>query len=743
MLVFLAQPMIGRLVLPLFGGSPSVWNTCMVFFQTMLLLGYGYAHVSSRWLAPSTQRVVHVVLLVVLGLALPIAVPKGWTPNESLPTSLSLLLMLAQLGALPFFAVTTTAPLLQHWFGQSAHPAAREPYFLYAISNIGSMVALLGYPLVLEPLLGLRLQGTAWAIGYAGLVVLISLCAYGSHASRATIDLKPEAPAEGSPGPVVVPTIDLKQRLVWIALSFIPSSWLLSTTTRLTTDFAPIPLLWVLPLALYLLTFILVFAERQWIGLSAIARVFPFSLVVLVATLADNEGWFVGAAVNAAVFFLGTWFCHGELARRRPAAQHLTEFYLWMSLGGVLGGMFNSLLAPLIFPVLLEFPLAVTAAALSLHWHHRNAVHQVDRVHWILATLALGGLLAVFVLLPPNRDPDLMLAALGGAGVVLLLMVLLQPRVVAVAAGCVIVWTQFHVWPTSSVMHRARSFFGVHRVEQDQSIPDPRTHRELPKYRRLVHGTTQHGIQSMDPARSCEPLAYYHRTGPLGDVFPDLNSIRGLVPEADVSADPKQVGVIGLGSGAMACYAHPQRPFLFFEIDPIVIQIAQNSEYFTYLSGCGKASSQVQLGDGRLMIARMPDAHFDVIALDAFSSDAIPTHLVTREAFEVYLKKLKPRGWLVFHISNRYLDLSQVLHDLAHELQLSAVIWYDLPRSTQEQDHWMAAGKFDSTYVVVAPDNASLDRLRALKHWQDLVKPRRLAPWTDDYSNLLSIVRHQ
>ncbi len=720
MLVFAAQPMLGKLVLPMFGGSPSVWNTCMVFFQAMLLAGYGYAHLLSRTLTPQRQRLAHLILLVLCGTVLPMSIPAGWQPSDTTATPLSLLGLLTLISGLPFFAVTTTAPLLQHWFGQSSHRAAREPYFLYAVSNVGSMFALLGYPFLIEPVLGLRVQSHCWAIGYAGLVLLIGTCAW---LTRQPLVVEPDASVTKSTG------ISNRQRVVWVLLSLVPSSWLLSTTTRLTTDFAPIPVLWVLPLALYLLTFILVFAQRQLVSHEVMTRTFSFSLVLLVAALAGGEGWFTGGVINTAVFFFGTWFCHGELARRRPDAKDLTEFYLWMSVGGVLGGMLNSLLAPVMFSVLLEFPIAVAAAGLCVALSPAAGLWPRDRLHWGLTIVVVIGLITGTKMLPEYVDPDLVPIVLGFSGVALLMAITMKPKLLAVTAGAAIVWAQFHVWPTTSVLHRARSFFGVHRVEQDIDYPDPRTGRVLPKYRRLVHGTTQHGIQSVEAHRACEPLAYYHKTGPLGDV---------LLSEPQSA---EHIGVIGLGTGAMACYSAPQRRFTFYEVDPLVAQLAQTPEYFSYLSHCGRDQFEIVLGDGRLQIAKADEQQFDMLLLDAFSSDAIPLHLVTREALALYLKKLKPHGLIAFHISNRFLDLSIVLADLAADARLAAVVRHDLPATDDEFDTWIAAGKADSTYVVLAPNSKSLDRLREKRGWRELKSLGKTRAWTDDYSNLLSIVR--
>ncbi len=720
-LVFSAQPMLARMLLPLFGGSPAVWNTCMLFFQTELLLGYGYSHLLTSYVPLQKQKIIHVAMLATAGVVLPFHVSTdSFTASSAHPIA-SLISLLVLVAGLPFFAVSTNAPLLQSWFGHSRHPSAKEPYFLYAVSNVGSMAVLLAYPTVLEPLLGLSRQRLVWAGIYGLLVILMTGCAVLTwRDTKAALTTAPDEVA-------AIRKLNWRDRAWWVVLSFVPSSWLLSSTARLTTDFAPIPLLWIVPLALYLLTFILVFSRRQWISHEGIIRAFPYAVVTLVATMIVVEGWWPGALINVVVFFIGTLLCHGELAKRRPEPAQLTEYFLWMSFGGALGGVFNSIIAPLAFPVLLEFPIIVVAACFCRPARPAKPFNSTDAMLTMITSTVIASGLAV---LPKFLDPELVIVVFAGVAVCLVSTMLARPRWVAVIAGVTIVWSQFHVWPSMEVVHRTRSFFGIHEIDEDVRMNDPQTGRTLPRFRRLKHGTTQHGFQSIDAGLSCEPLAYYHRQGPLGDVF-----------QIARSDEPQRIGVIGLGTGAMACYTQSQREFVFFEIDPVVAQIAETPKFFSYLSDCSQKRYQIVLGDGRLMIAKESDRSFDMIVLDAFSSDAIPVHLLTLEALEIYAGKLKDGGLLVFHVSNRFLDLTEVLADSTSATGWSCLVCKDWPRSDAEQDAWLAIGKADSTYVVLAKEASSLDEFKKQPRWRHQAPRAQPQPWTDDYSNLASIIR--
>lgn len=719
-LVFSAQPLLARMVLPLFGGSPSVWNTCMLFFQVELLAGYGYSHFLTSRVGLQKQKIVHLSLLTLAGFLLPFHVVTDWATNGSTSPIISLISLLVAAAGLPFFAVSTTAPLLQAWFGHSRHASAKEPYFLYAISNVGSMAVLLAYPTLIEPLLGLSDQRWVWAVVYGGLFVLMAGCVAltWKDAGRSTAV---------EPSEVASCQLSWRQRGAWVVLSFVPSSWLLSSTVRLTTDFAPIPLLWILPLALYLLTFIIVFSRRQVVSHEFVIRAFPYAIVMLVATMVVVEGWWPGALINVLVFFVGSLLCHGELAKQRPDKTHLTEYFLWMSFGGALGGVFNSIVAPLAFPVLLEFPIIVVVACLCRPNRFAKPFNTMDAILTMITSTVIA--LGVSVL-PKHLDPELFIVVFAAVVVSLAASILARPKWVALISGVTIAWSQFHAWPSVEVVHRARSFFGIHEIDEDMRIVNADTGRTLPRFRRLKHGTTQHGFQSIDAGLSCEPLAYYHRQGPLADVF-----------GATTSNSEQRVAVIGLGTGAMACYANPRRHFVFFEIDPVVTRIAQDPKFFSYLSDCSQKRYDIVIGDGRLMIAREPDHSFDMIVLDAFSSDAIPTHLLTLEALEIYATKLKQQGLLVFHVSNRFLDLPTLLADSTTQTGWSCLVCKDWPRDTAEHDAWLSIGKADSTYVVMAQEQSTLEGLKSRPRWRPQTPRTDSRPWTDDYSNLISIMR--
>lgn len=721
-LLFSVQPMIARMILPKLGGSPAVWNTCMVFFQVALLVGYLYAHLTTRWLGIRRQALLHLVLLACPFLVLPLAIPESTTsdwPAEADPVPRLLRLLILTAG-LPFLLVSTSAPLLQAWFAHLRHRSAQDPYFLYAASNAGSLLALLSYPIVLEPGLGLTRQSGFWAVGYAVLAGLVILCALAVWRSAASPAERPAPDSAAAP-------LLLSRRLRWLALSFVPSSLLLGVTTYLATDIASMPLLWVVPLMLYLLTFILVFARRQFLPLETMNRLLPIgALVLLILILSESSAgglaW-VSVVLHLGIFFVAAMVCHGELARDRPEPVHLTEFYLWMSLGGALGGIFNALAAPLLFRNIFEYPLALVLACLL-----RPSPRSEDRLagsRWldgvVPATIGLAALVLVIGLpaLGVKAGPVQTLIAFGLPAAISYLLAD-RPIGFGLACGSILLASVFHTGAHGTVLHVERNFFGVLRVTLD---PDGNHHR-------LVHGSTIHGQQSLDPARRCEPLAYYHPTGPIGHVFEVFNE---RMPRG-------RVAVVGLGVGSLACYAQPAQEWTFYEIDPAVERIARHPAYFRFLSDCvpqGQAQPRVILGDARLRLREAETAHYDLFVLDAFSSDAIPTHLVTREALALYIGRLKPDGLLAFHISNRYLDLHPVLANLAAERGLVCRAWDDLDLSPEERQR----GKQASQWVVMASMERSLGRLQQDPRWRLLEGQPNQAVWTDDYCNLIGAIR--
>ena len=720
-LLFLVQPMVAKLVLPLLGGTPEVWNTCLVFFQALLLAGYAYAHWSTRWLGVRRQAVLHLLLLCLPLAWLPIGVSADRTPPDMATPGLWLLWLLTISVGLPFFAVATTAPLLQRWFAETAHRWAKDPYFLYTASNAGSMLALLSFPLAIEPRLRLAEQAWLWSAGYVALVIGIATCAILMLRSRPAAPLAPSKSrmSRTSNADMVLPETAAavwRQRMRWLGLPLVPSSWLLGVTAYLTTDIAPVPLLWVLPLSLYMLSFVMVFARRPLVPHSWIVRLFPALLLLLVLAILLPAGW-PALGLHLIAFFWGALACHGQLAQERPAAPLLTEFYLWMSLGGMLGGVLNAMVAPLIFRHLLEYPLAPLLAGLLIAAPADTAPWQ----RWVrLAVLAVP--LAVLGLASKSiAATELPLAVVVAAASATLMGAVLYaanwPRAVALTAAVPLLWHQVAPPFSGEVLFTARSFFGVHRVLATRD-------KQGQLYHHLVHGGTIHGRQSRSGQRRCEPLTYYHRSGPLGQVFSALPA--GL---------RRRVAIVGLGSGAMACYCDAKSDFTFFEIDPLVQQIARQPKYFSYLDECAQGKYRIVLGDGRRMLAANRQ-HFDMLVLDAFSSDAVPIHLLTQQALQIYLQRLDPHGLLVFHVSNQHLDLESVLRDGASDAGLFCLSCRDLDLSPEDFE----SGKTPSTYVVMSRDRRFVQKLADDARWRQLEPRRGGRGWTDDYSNILSVL---
>lgn len=726
-LLFLVQPLFARMALPLLGGAPAVWNTAQVFYQAALLLGYGYAHLTTRWLGVRRQAVLHLALLTLPLLVLPIGIPAGWTPPRDGNPSLWLLAVLAVAVGLPFFVVSTSSPLLQKWFSGTGHRAAADPYFLYAASNVGSMLALLSYPLLVEPNLGLLDQSWLWALGYGLLLLLMAACAIGlwrapRGVSTAAVDVVPSAGTV--PG-----GLSARRRLRWVLLSFVPSSLMLSVTTYLSTDIAAIPLLWVIPLALYLLTFILVFATRPPLPHWLMVRALPFVLLPLVIVLAARATQPIGllTALHLATFFVATMVCHGEIARDRPSTQHLTEFYLWMSVGGMLGGVFNALLAPQLFTGIVEYPLMLVLACLLLPRGTAAADTSAAPVVAPLRrsqVLDLGlpvGLSALCALLVAVGEAGGLPAGPASTGLMFGLPALLcfsfsrRPVRFGLGIGAILLVSAWTSGVSGQVLYAERSFFGVHRVTLDPGG----------QYHLLLHGSTLHGKQSLDAARRREPLTYYYPSGPLGQVFDALES---------GPAQPS-VGVVGLGSGAIACYSTPGQRWTFYEIDPAVERIARDQRYFHFLSDC-TPDAEVVLGDARLSLEDAASQQYNLLVLDAYSSDSIPMHLMTREALQLYVAKLAPHGLLSFHISNRHLDLEPVLGNLAADAGLVGLTRDDATLTEAEE----ALGKQASQWVVLARQPEDLAALSSDARWQPLRRDAG-ALWTDQFSSLVGVLR--
>lgn len=720
LLLFLVQPMIGRMLLPLLGGAPAVWNTALVFYQAMLLAGYAYAHVSTRWLGTRRQVVWHILLLLLPVLVLPIGIQRGWTPPTTCNPIPWLLALLTATVGLPFFVVSATSPLLQRWFSAGRHRDAADPYFLYAASNCGSLLALVSYPVLIEPHLRLSQQSRWWAVGYGVLAALTAFCGRSVwHAVR-----EDAAPA-GTPIDAAAGPLPARRRWRWLLLAFVPSSLMLSVTTYLTSEVAPIPLLWMIPLGIYLLTFILVFAKKRVLPQRWMVHLMPLMVLALVMMLArmigkaesfKALGWPI--ALHCAGLFVVAMVCHGELADDRPPPVRLTEFYLWISVGGMLGGMFNALLAPLIFPTILEYPGMLLLACALMPRRGSEASRWRARAWDAVLPLLLGLLTAGLVLLAgrPTGSPGLTLALAYGLPPMLCLGFRRRPLRFAFGVLTILLATTMALRPGAHTVLVARSFFGVLRVESFPGQADLHI---------LRHGTTWHGMQNVDPWAQREPLLFYTKTGPLGQTMAALPSEL-----------KRRVAAVGLGAGTAACYGEAGQEWTFYEIDPRVERIARDPRYFTYLQDC-PAAVTVVLGDARLSLQKATDGRFGLMILDAYNSDTVPLHLVTREALALYRRKLMPDGVLAFHITNRRLDLKPVLTRLAQDAGLLALASRD---SVTPQD-FQRAGKLYSSWVVMTRNLPYLRMLAADHRWEPPSLQDGVGVWTDDYASLFSVFK--
>ncbi len=857
LLLFAVQPMVGKILLPWLGGTPAVWNTCMVFFQALLLAGYAYAHFLSSRVELKKQWLVHaVVLLVALVPLYFLRFDAGRIaqyynpPEESSPIVWLLAVLLASAG-LPFFAVAATAPLLQRWFSRTGHPDAKDPYFLYGASNLGSMLALLAYPFLIEPIYGVNQQTFFWLVGFAimgGMILLSGALAIASPAetgsgppvsekpqaaaSSSTIVTSPIRPAAGStislaaaerserpvnaaasaaqeaPKAPEAPAPGLFDFTGWAVLGMIPSSLMLGATTFITTDIAAIPLLWILPLTLYLLSFILVFSriplwlslaitlgvgsyflygyngaidfkdfydQRDVVGFFKVlykqTRLAPFAswsflafilgtviasrsfmaqhtLMVLLLPLAIMAVTFRYAvrtyldltevehiSLHLFLLFTVSMVCHGELARTRPAPDHLTYFYLAMSTGGVLGGIFNTMVAPLLFKQVIEYPLMAVMACLMIPgvsfgvYRSRNWAIPMKGLEYLaqgavfVFGLLLGCALMLIHFLPYSSGKKWFDE---------------QPSWVRNLSP--VETFIYQLDDDSHVLYRERNFFGTFRIVEDQNNDEGWT------FHKFLHGTTDHGMQCYEPAQNRrKTLGYFHHRNAIGQIF---ETMRERAKEKD---RPLKVGVMGLGTGTLAAYMEPGWSLDLYEIDPAVVQVAtKNRELFTFVPDAIDRGVQVQveLGDARRKIGKAEDGKYDLIFMDAFTSDAVPVHLLTREAFELYKTKLQPDGIVVINIANRYLNFEGVLGNMAQATGMSAMI--------QGGDPIKDDFKYGTNWVVMAKSRAAFGSLpmkanefqdstgeKWNEYWIDLL-PRDFAEskvWSDDYSNLPSILK--
>ena len=931
-LLFMVQPMVGKKILPLLGGSPAAWNTCMVFFQGFLLLGYLYAHKLTSKYSPIRQVSVHLVVLVGTVLAMlalaffspdgsPVAVFRVLAPQgQSYPMFGVMVLLFVAIG-LPFLVVSTSAPLLQRWFNLTGHPSSKDPYFLYAASNAGSLISLLGYPFLIEPHLSLANQAWVWAGGFILLVGLIYFCGKAlNDPTRSYVKPKNE-PAKTSPTLQQSNAPGWTDKIHWMALAFVPSSLMLGVTFHMTTDIASVPLLWVIPLALYLLTFIIAYAHQPTWYRPVLANLSPVLSLLLVFVLISNVTadmpTFYALLLHLVVYFFTALLMHSELARLRPHPSYLTNYFLWISIGGVMGGIFNALIAPVLLPQSYEYPIAIAIGCLlvpiletklpvasaplaaksiwtirwlkyvycgsaialillarsmiALEWLQPNECVILVMPIILCTTIALGLLLCMMVseelsvgrprivwafdiifpalifavvsfltVMPAKittfqsecqvltdwctatyygHPPDQLETRISSKIPILLTIYALpcmlcfffidRPIRFGLCVASVLFVCYFRSARVDSVEDAERSFFGILRVEK---YNDPKIYTyyykddqgelnrvfivQKQEFRRLYHGTTLHGIQAAETAPTPlwdevqfliasspwdtlviygaeksydlrqEPLTYYHRSGPVGDVFIRMRSIN---PTADIA-------MVGLGTGSASCYALPGQSLTFYEIDPTVQKMVEGDKYFSYVTDARRRGANVDiiLGDARLNLnpptdesRRQPhhDRKFGILLLDAFSSDSIPIHLLTKEAMDLYKSRLTEHGILAVHISNRYIDLEPVVQRLAEKCKLVARVWND----GREAGH---PGKTASSWVVLAKNYEDLGMYLAgddfvdendkrhfgtdtfvgaigggcawstyESHWKELKEFKELRTWTDDYSDVLAVMR--
>ncbi len=853
MLLFMVQPMVGKRILPLLGGSPAAWNTCMVFFQMLLLLGYLYSHAVTSRLAARPQTRLHravlgTALVWLLGMSVlapdhsPVAVFPSLAPTgESYPIFGVLMLLTVSIG-LPFLVVSTSAPLLQKWFTFTGHESAKDPYFLYAASNAGSLISLLAYPILIEPQLTLIQQAWLWTGGFALLFVLVALCA-----AAANNPLRPPPARPNAAPPSTGPSPSGFDRLRWVGYAFVPSSLMLGVTFHMTTDIASVPLLWVIPLALYLLTFIIAFAKLpEWFRplIGNLSPVLSLLLVFVLISGAMNKFPFYSLVIHLVVYFFTALLMHSELARARPNPKYLTEYFLWISVGGVLGGIFNALVAPMVFTSDFEYPIAI----------------------------ALGCML-VPVLIAPTKPPTLTARRLGFALDVLVpaLMVALICGIFAVAARAswfapALTWTADSVTAVANrlgvryvmtretltllplyalpcmacfffidrplrfglcvaavlgtnlyrnhqgeqavpgvrkgVEHSVRSYFGIMKVESyDEAYrpfyfpwsdpaepvgadgtPDVYLYMHKQPFRKLLHGTTLHGVQAVGswtvPVRddlqalaaanpwaalavagmqksfdfSQEPLTYYHRTGPVGAIVHRFRELDPLGP----------IGMVGLGTGSVSCYALPGQKLTYYEIDRHVVDMMEKGDEFTYVNDAKKRGAVVNivLGDARLQLEPTAD-RYGLLLIDAFSSDSIPIHLITKQAVELYKSRLTEHGLLALHISNRYIDLEPVVARLAEATGLKCRLFSDNDEdySGKTRSSWVLLAKTDADLGDAVTGTAGDERYGAVAGpmgyhifdnaqagvfkfpWREMPVVPEVKVWTDDYSDVLCVIR--
>lgn len=749
-LLFEVQLILGKFFLPWFGGTPATWTTCMCFFQTLLLAGYAYAHRIAN-ISARKQALLHFALLVASLITLiatavawgvPLLPDVSWRPQGIASPAGHLILLLSVAVALPYLVLSSTGPLLQSWFAKT-HPG-KTPYRLYALSNFGSLLSLVAYPFLIEPRLTLRTQAWLWSFGFATFVILCSMRAFrlsAAHLVDESSDLQnPFDAVESQPHS----RPRFAEHLLWLALALCASVMFLATTNQICQDIAVVPFLWILPLSLYLLSFIISFDQAKWYSRAVFHPAFAISLFLICLVL---NGWGLKNLELQVTVYLATLFvccmvCHGELARIKPASKYLTSFYLMVALGGCAGGIFVAVIAPIVFSGFWEYPLALWASALLL-----MTVLIRDRNSWLYSErLGLPAVALVTALLPGVT----MLATDGKSGLANLFPII--PLVIGVyvlmrwgerghsdarnravpifgAASIVVLGALLMFLIVSKqrgATWSARNFYGVLTV-RELGLSGTDSHAYS-----LHHGRIAHGFQYRAGAKRDIPTAYYGRSSGVGRA---LLALRASNSKPDDPAN-LSIGVVGLGAGTLAAYGREGDYIRFYEINPRVIQIAGDTRYFTYLKDC-RARWEVIPGDARISMEREIESHqtqqFDLLAIDAFSGDAVPVHLLTEEAFQIYLKEIKPEGLLAVHVTNNYLDLTRALTPIASRYQLRYAFLHTSGDSdVSTPSDWVLLSK-NATLIdsLLTPAEAANSRAVSSQN----------APWTDDYSNLLGVLK--
>ncbi|MGJ4994233.1 fused MFS/spermidine synthase [Bradyrhizobium sp. HKCCYLS3077] len=718
LLLFSVQPLFTKMVLPRLGGSPAVWSVAMVFFQALLLAGYAYAHFLTQLRSRVIPVAIHLLLLGFALLSLPLSIAGHWGDPPTSGYAVWLLGLFAASIGLPFFALAANNPLLQAWFVRTGHPSGPDPYFLYASSNIGSFLALLSYPLLVEPIFSLRTQNLIWAGGYGLLIALIAGCGVLLLRSPVTVASLLQNDVSDAPAPRWL------LRLRWIFLAAVPSGLLIAVTAHISTDVAAAPLLWVLPLSLYLLTWVLVFQSRPLLPHKWMLALQPLAIAGVVVLLAfgGEQNLALTLGGHQLCFFIIAMACHGELARTRPPAKYLTGFYVALSFGGMVGGLFAGLIAPFTFSWVAEYPILLALAALCRPSANER-LPQLTRWYWILLAA-----IAIALLVPAGMTGKLttyledhrvyVAGAVGAlAAVVALLLNAGRWKVFATAALALVL---IRAYPADDGrVETVRSFFGVHKI-----VVTSDGH-----YHVLMHGTTIHGAQKYLNADGSkvtgrpEPITYYHKDGGIGRAITAIRERKGA---------PLKVAVIGVGAGTLTCAAEPGEDWKYFEIDQTMVDTASDPKYFSYIRNCTPDFKPV-IGDARLTFAKEPDGVYDLIIVDAYSSDAIPIHLATEEAMAIYKAKLAPQGAVVMHVSNRHLELESVVVGIADANDLKSWVYNE---DSGRDDEYI----FSTDVVISAREDADVGKLASSPKWTETEPTDGERVWTDDYSNILGAV---